>query len=75
MKRLRWVVEKWLAPAPEASIRVERFASGAEGKHHVRVEIDGPRGTISLHFFRHDDGAWQVFPPEHAGVTMRAQAA
>ncbi|CAB3698232.1 hypothetical protein [Trinickia soli] len=76
MKRLRMVVDKWLAPAPEMSLRVERISAGMQGGHRVRVEIDGPRGAISLVFFRHGDGAWHVFPPEQAGVTMRvAQAA
>ncbi len=75
MKRLRMVVEKWLAPAPQASIRVERLSGGAVCRHHVRVEVESPRGTIALYFFRHADGAWQVFPPEQPGVTMHAQAA
>ncbi|HVW53269.1 MULTISPECIES: hypothetical protein [unclassified Trinickia] len=75
MKRLRMVVDKWLAPAPEASIRVERCAAGSQRKHRVRVQVDGPRGTTSLYFFRHDDGAWYVFPPEQSGITMRVRAA
>lgn len=75
MKRLRMVVDKWLAPTPGTSIRVERIAAGIQGTQRVRVELEGPRGTLSLVFFRHGDGAWYVFPPANPGVTMRAQAA
>lgn len=70
MRRLRTVVEKWLAPAPATPVRVTRIAGGAEGRSSVRVEVDGPRGPICLHFFRHSDGAWQVFPPVRVGLTM-----
>lgn len=75
MKRLRMVVEKWLAPAPSAPVRVTRIVGSSDGRHSVRVEVDGPRGPVSLHFFRHSDGAWQVFPPVRAGLTMGAYAA
>ena len=74
MRRLRMAVEKWLAPAPSASLRVTRIDGKADGRNGVRVEVDGPRGCLSLHFFRHSDGAWHVFPPTHASLTMRAGA-
>lgn len=74
MRRLRMMVDKWLAPAPSAPVRVSRIAGNADSRQGVRVEIDGPRGPISLHFFRHRDGVWQVFPPEHVGLTMGAYA-
>ena len=70
MKRLRMVVEKWLAPTPAAPLRVTRITSHADGRQGVRVEVDGPRGTIGLVFFRHRDGAWYVFPPKSFGLTM-----
>lgn len=75
MRRLRMVVEKWLAPAPATPVRVTRIAGSADGRPSVRVEVDGPRGPISLHFFRHSDGAWQVFPPVRAGLTMGCHGA
>ncbi len=71
MRRLRTVVEKWLAPTPAAPLRVTRITGAAEGRQGVRVEVDGPRGTIGLMFFRHRDGAWHVFPPQDAGLMMR----
>lgn len=75
MRRLRMAVEKWLSPTPAAPVRVTRLASDTHGRQGVRVEIDGPRGPMSLHFFRHGDGAWQVFPPARASLTMGAYAA
>ncbi|RDU98204.1 hypothetical protein DWV00_12820 [Trinickia dinghuensis] len=75
MRRLRMMVEKWLAPTPATPVRVTRITSRDDSRQGVRVEVDGPRGPISLHFFRHSDGAWQVFPPEHVGLTMGAHTA
>lgn len=75
MKRLRMAVEKWLAPAPATRVRVTRIASSADRSNGVRVEVDSPRGPISLHFFRHSDGAWQVFPPKPAVLMMGCYAA
>lgn len=75
MRQLRMAVEKWLAPTSAASVRVTRLTGSASGRQGVRVEIDGPKGPISLHFFRHGDGAWQVFPPARASLTMGAYAA
>lgn len=75
MRRLRMVVDKWLAPSPATPVRVTRIAGGMERRLGVRVEVDSPRGPVSLHFFRHSDGAWQVFPPERGGLTMRAYTA
>jgi len=70
MRQLRTMVEKWLGPASATRVRVTRLAGKADGRHGVRVEIEGARGPISLHFFRHRDGAWQVFPPAQARLTM-----
>lgn len=72
MRQLRTAVEKWLAPMLAAPVHVTRIGHKANGTQGVRVEIDGPRGPVSLHFFRHGDGAWQVFPPKRSGLTMGA---
>jgi len=37
---------------------------------YVRVEAVRPTGVLALLFFRHDDGSWQVFPPEEIRLTM-----
>ena len=33
------------------------------GRRCVRVETEQPGGLLSIVFFRHDDGSWNVFPP------------
>ena len=61
---LRFLVEKWLAPAPSNPIRVTEFSrTRAGGRRYVRVETALAEGDRSLFFFRHDDGCWCVFPP------------
>ena len=62
-KSLRFLVEKWLAPTPTMRIRVVQ--SGRMGLHkrrYVRVEASAATGSRAIFFFRHDDGAWCVFP-------------
>ncbi|KAA1011455.1 hypothetical protein FVF58_16225 [Paraburkholderia panacisoli] len=61
---LRCQVEKWLAPAPAASVHVTRFSRARlGGRRCVYVETSSSRGVRALFFFRHDDGSWYVFPP------------
>ena len=61
---LRFLVEKWLAPAPSNPIRVTEFSrTRAGGRRYVRVETALAEDDRSLFFFRHDDGCWCVFPP------------
>jgi hypothetical protein len=61
---LRFLVEKWLAPASSNPIRVTEFSrTRTGGRRYVRVETALAEGDRSLFFFRHDDGCWCVFPP------------
>ena len=62
---LRFLVEKWLAPAPSAALRVTEFSRTRQGgRRYVRVETSSDEtGSRGLFFFRHDDGCWCVFPP------------
>jgi hypothetical protein len=63
-KTLHWAVNKWLAPTPAMPARVTRLArSTGQGLRCVRVEAARPGGLLSIFFFRHDDGSWNVFPP------------
>jgi len=63
-KSLHWVVDKWLAPTAAMPARVTQFCrSGRQRCCYVCVEASGPRGLLSIFFFRHDDGTWNVFPP------------
>ncbi|GLU30512.1 hypothetical protein WKR88_01195 [Trinickia caryophylli] len=74
MGRLRSIVEKWLVPLPDPSIgslRVQRLgrAASRDGRC-VRIEVCGMQGTACLHFFRHGDGCWHVFPPPRPRPAM-----
>ncbi|MBP0596100.1 hypothetical protein J8I87_42145 [Paraburkholderia sp. LEh10] len=61
---LRFAIEKWLAPTCATPIRIARFSRTGHGqRRYVHVEKYRPEGSVSLFFFRHDDGKWQVFPP------------
>ncbi|MDE1181162.1 hypothetical protein [Paraburkholderia sp.] len=63
---LRFLVEKWLAPAPSVVVRVTAFSRTRwGGRRYVRVETMASGGARGLFFFRHDDGCWCVFPPTH----------
>jgi hypothetical protein len=68
---LREVVERWLMPSHAVPFRVRPLRNAARGRC-VRVEARAPCGNIAICFFRHDDGAWRVFPPLPRRPTMRA---
>jgi hypothetical protein len=66
---LRSVVEKWFATAP---VRVTRFKwSGMGDSRSVRVEARSSSKAFSIVFFKHEDGAWRVFPPDGRRPAMR----
>jgi hypothetical protein len=68
---LRRIVDKWLAPTPAAPVREIRLCRMQANRiRYVRVEALRPTGVLALFFFRHDDGSWQVFPPEAVRMTM-----
>ncbi|QCP49918.1 hypothetical protein FAZ95_12475 [Trinickia violacea] len=61
---LRRLVDKWLAPTPAAPARVIRFSRmPMHRRRYVCIETSHSSGTLSIFFFRHDDGSWCVFPP------------
>jgi hypothetical protein len=71
---LRWAVDKWLAPTPARPARVVRLCrSHVTGSRYVCIESMHPSGPIAIIFFRHDDGAWNVFPPQARRPSMSAQ--
>jgi hypothetical protein len=69
---LRVVVEHWLAPDPAKGVRVTEFKN-RRSRHecYVCVESLTAAGPIALFFFRHQDGAWRVFPPGRERPAMR----
>ena len=63
-KSIHWIVDKWLAPTPSMPARVTRICrTGLRRGCMVCVETSRPGGVLSIAFFRHDDGSWNVFPP------------
>jgi hypothetical protein len=60
---LRYQVEKWLAPT--TPVHVTAFGHSRQGGgRYVCVETRQAAGLHALFFFQHDDGYWNVFPPE-----------
>ncbi|MFX1674818.1 hypothetical protein PWR63_21605 [Paraburkholderia sp. A2WS-5] len=63
---LRAQVEKWLGPISTSRARVTQFSrSRYKTWRYVRVESVCTSSVYEIVFFRHDDGAWRVFPPEN----------
>ncbi|CAG9190844.1 hypothetical protein PSAB6_100012 [Paraburkholderia sabiae] len=72
MNSLRAMVERWLAHMPPCEVSFARFGSEGSGRRcHVRVDVHRPEGDLAIHFFRHRDGMWRVFPPTSVPVAMR----
>lgn len=71
---LRTLVDKWLAPTsatPAHVVRTGRMAS-------TRVRYVSLEGAISsrpltIVFFRHGNGSWDVFPPVEAVPAMSSR--
>lgn len=70
---LHWAVDKWLAPTPAHPARIVQLCrSHSTGMRFVRIEAWHAGGSIAIIFFRHDDGTWNVFPPEGRRPSMSA---
>jgi hypothetical protein len=69
---LREIVEHWLAPDPADELRVTEFRNRRSNQGcYVCVETLTATGPVALFFFRHQDGAWRIFPPSRERPTMR----
>ena len=72
-KSLHWIVDKWLAPTPSMPARITQIQHDRSQPHRfVRVEALRPSGLLSIIFFRHDDGSWNVFPPASKRPALHA---
>lgn len=75
-RSLRALVEKWLGLDAVKRARVTRFRRSVQHPWpYVRVEVTRPSGVLAIMFFRHDDGSWCVFPPEHRPPAINAMRA
>jgi hypothetical protein len=71
---LHYAVDKWLAPTTAHPARVLRLCrSHVTGSRYVCIEAQHPNGPIAIVFFRHDDGTWNVFPPQGKRLAMDAR--
>nr|WP_246356313.1 hypothetical protein [Paraburkholderia humisilvae] len=72
-KTLRSVVEKWFSLTKSRPSHVTRLSRAAGyGRHCVLVEAARHEGALSIFFFRHVDGSWNVFPPATERPSMMA---
>ncbi|MFL9959335.1 hypothetical protein PQR65_38810 [Paraburkholderia nemoris] len=60
---LRAVIDKWVGRTPTNPIRVVRHGD-ARSRRYVQVALSGSQTAHMIFFFRHDNGNWNVFPPE-----------
>ncbi|MBC8746483.1 hypothetical protein OKW43_007302 [Paraburkholderia sp. WC7.3g] len=61
---LRSLIDKWIAPTATTSVHITRctFANSGQTKC-VLARSSAAENAFAIFFFRHDDGAWRVFPP------------
>lgn len=72
---LRVLVEKWLGAVGGAQLLVRSIHRIRAGRHRcVCIEVERASGSacnsFTLFFFRHNDGAWHVYPPEAVRPAM-----
>ncbi|RDJ99083.1 hypothetical protein DLM46_30320 [Paraburkholderia lacunae] len=64
-KSLRVLVDRWFGATGGRVVRVQlRRLPGPTAARCICVEAQRPAGTLTVFFFRHNDGSWHVFPPE-----------
>jgi hypothetical protein len=72
-KCLRTLVGKWFGPSAVVKIRVVEFSrTRADRRRYVRIGGQRADGGLTIVFFRHDDGSWNVFPAKTSRPAMHA---
>jgi hypothetical protein len=72
---LRVLVEKWLGAVSSGHLQVHSIQRLRAGRNRcVCIEVERAPGSelsaFTLFFFRHDNGAWHVYPPEAVRPAM-----
>jgi hypothetical protein len=68
---LRSLIEKWLGPTVAAPVHVTRCTfANANRTRCVLARSSASENSLAIFFFRHDDGAWRVFPPSPSKPEM-----
>ncbi len=60
---LRAVIDKWIGRTATNPIRVIRQRDARSGRYVLVSLSQSPTAQV-IFFFRHDNGSWNVFPPE-----------
>jgi len=69
---LRELVEKWLGATSAGPMRILLMRrSRIGGTRCLHIQAQRSADTVAPLFFRHENGNWQVFPPESAQPAMR----
>jgi hypothetical protein len=72
-KCLRMLVGKWFGSSAVLTIRVMEFGrTRTDRRRYVRIGAVRADGGLTIVFFRHDDGSWNVFPAKTSTPAMRA---
>jgi hypothetical protein len=72
-KCLRTLVGKWFGPSAVVAIRVVEFSrTRTDRRRYVRIGEARVDGSLTIVFFRHDDGSWNVFPATRRTPAMHA---
>jgi hypothetical protein len=68
---LRELVEKWLGASGAGAMRMLIHRSRTGGARCVHIRAQRSADTLTLFFFQHANGNWQVFPPGLIQPAMR----
>lgn len=60
---LRYLIDKWFGPDNMPHLRVTRLHCPGLHRGCVRAELATTARPLSIIFFRHQRGCWQLFPP------------
>jgi hypothetical protein len=72
---LRSLIEKWLAPTATTPVHLTRCTvSNSSRTRCVLARSSASENSLAIFFFRHDDGAWRVFPPAPRKPEMHSYA-
>ncbi|MFP3562984.1 hypothetical protein [Paraburkholderia sp. SIMBA_030] len=70
---LRSLVAKWFGHSAVMTVRVVEFSrTPSDRRRYVRIGVVRPDRSLTIVFFRHDDGSWNVFPAKASTPAMRA---
>ncbi|CAE6799095.1 hypothetical protein R69888_05120 [Paraburkholderia haematera] len=68
---LRRLVDKWLGHCCEGTVQVIEFSrTSSNRRRYLRVGVGRSESRLTITFFRHGDGSWNVYPPRREPPMM-----